>query len=415
MSLRHPAPPAPATGPHSPRRKVTLVYIDAGGGHRASSAALQAAIHRHGLPWDVRPVHLRDMIDPRGTFFGRLGVDPEVLYNQRLARGWTFGLAKELKLLQALIRWAHAPMSRQLQAHWLAEEPDMVVSLIPNFNRVLRESLAASLPGVPYVTLLTDLADLPPHFWIEPGGRQHVICGTPRAVLQARAAGHPAHRIHATSGMMIRPEFYDRPAIDRAAQRKALGLDPDLPTGIVLFGGHGSRAMIDIARRLQDRQLILACGHNQKLARELASMPSAKPHHVLGFSTRMAHYMQLADYMIGKPGPGALSEAVQMSLPSVVVRNRSTLPQERYNTDWLREHDLGLVCSSFRHVEPAVRHLLADLERFQSATRRVRNRSVFEVPGILERIMVSAFAVDGAAWQPSRIREPGDGLVTKPS
>ena len=68
------------------------------------------------------------------------------------------------------------------------DQRDMVVSLIPNFNRALCESLASTLPGVPYVTLLTDLADHPPNFWIEKDQAQHFICGSTRAVQQARAA-----------------------------------------------------------------------------------------------------------------------------------------------------------------------------------------------------------------------------------
>jgi len=78
---------------------------------------------------------------------------------------------------------------RLLQQHWLAAEPDMVVSLIPNFNRALCESLASVLPDVPYVTALTDLADHPPHFWIEEGLNQDLVCGTAKAVQQALTAG----------------------------------------------------------------------------------------------------------------------------------------------------------------------------------------------------------------------------------
>ncbi|MBU2286011.1 MAG: galactosyldiacylglycerol synthase, partial [Gammaproteobacteria bacterium] len=271
-----------------------------------------------------------------------------------------------------------------------------VVSLIPNFNRVLCEALQATLPGVPYVTVMTDLADLPPRFWIESEAPQHVVCGSARAVAQARAAGLPESRIHATSGMLIRPDFYERPPLDRAAERSALGLDPDRPTGLVLFGGHGSAAMIGIAKRLSGMQLILACGHNGRLARTLAGLPSSVPRHVLGFTPDIARYMQLSDFMIGKPGPGTLSEAVQMELPVVVVRNRYTLPQERYNTDWVRELGVGVVCSSFTKVGPPVEALVRDLDGLRAATRRVRNRAVFEVPGILQKILADASGEEGA-------------------
>ncbi|SEA75376.1 glycosyltransferase [Variovorax sp. YR216] len=371
-------------------RTVDLVYFNAGGGHRASALALESAIQRAGLPWTVRLVNLREVLDPKDGFRRLTGMDPEDVYNKRLARGWTLGLAQELKLLQGMIRWCHATLVRQLQQHWLATEPDMVVSLIPNFNRPLCEALASTLPGVPYVTVLTDLADHPPNFWIEEGLDQDLICGSPRAVEQALAAGHAPTRVHASSGMIIRASFYDSQPVDRCAERARLGLDPDRPTGIVLFGGQGSKAMLGIAKRLPDTQLILACGHNTKLADALRELPACAPRLVLGFTPDVARYMALADFFIGKPGPGSLSEAVHMGLPVIVVRNRWTLPQERYNTQWVRERGLGIVCSSFTGVDEAAAELIRHLDRYQSATRKVRNRALFELPVMLEGILSRA-------------------------
>jgi len=373
-----------------PVRTVDLVYFNAGGGHRASALALEAAIHRAGLPWKVRLVNLREVLDPKDSFRKLTGMDPEDVYNKRLARGWTLGLAQELKLLQGMIRWGHAALVRQMQQHWLATEPDMVVSLIPNFNRAICEALASTLPGVPYVTVLTDLADYPPNFWIEEGLEQHLVCGSPKAVEQARAAGCAEERIHASSGMMIRSSFYDARPIDRRGERLRLGLDPDRPTGLVLFGGQGSKAMLGIAKRLPDTQLILACGHNAKLAQALRALPSRAPRWVLEFTPDVAHYMALADFFIGKPGPGSLSEAVQMHLPVIVVRNRWTLPQERYNAQWVKEQGVGLVCRSFTQIDDAVEELIGQLDRYQAATRKVRNMAVFELPEILQGILARA-------------------------
>lgn len=371
-------------------RTVDLVYLDAGGGHRASALALRAAIARAGLPWTVRLLNLREVLDPTQKFRRMTGMEPEDYYNKRIARGWTAGLAQELRLLQAMIRWWHGPTVRLLQQHWLATEPDLVVSMIPNFNRGLRESLASALPGVPFATVLTDLADHPPRFWIDKGLDQHVVCGSAHALQQARDAGLPASHIHASSGMLLRDDFYAPPPADRAAERLRLGLDPHRPTGIVLFGGQGAKAMLGIAKRLPDTQLILVCGHNAALAKALEALPARAPRRVLGFTPEVARTMQLADFFIGKPGPGSLSEAVQMRLPVIVVRNRWTLPQERYNTQWVREHEVGLVLPSFVRIDTAVAQLVRELPRYRAATRRLDNRAVFELPAILERIVAQA-------------------------
>ncbi len=382
---------------------VDLVYFNAGGGHRASALALRQAITARDLGWTVRLVNLTEVLDPQGSFSKLTGIAPEDLYNKRLAHGLTLGLAQELKLLQALIRLAHQPLLKSLQQHWLRTEPDMVVSLIPNFNRALGQSLAASLPGVPFVTVLTDLADHPPHFWIEPGLAQHVVCGSPRAVQQARAAGHPAAHIHPTSGMIIRPDFYGEPTdFDRAARQQALGLDPTRPTGVLMFGGHGSRSMLGIAQRLPEVQLVVMCGHNARLADKLRALPATAPRLILGFTPDVAAWMRLGDFFIGKPGPGALSEALQLGLPVVVTRNAWTMPQERYNTDWVRDNGFGLVLRSFRGIDAALPELLAALPAYRQRVAAYRNRAVFEVPGILERIVCAS-----ASTAPLDLAVPG--------
>ncbi|MCM3564805.1 glycosyltransferase [Hydrogenophaga intermedia] len=370
--------------------QVDLVYFNAGGGHRASAQALQSVIGELGLSWQVRLVDLFQVLDPAQRFRRMTGLAPEDWYNRRLARGWTLGMAQELKLLQALIRMAHPTLVRRLQRHWALTRPDLVVSLIPNFNRAMFDALALARPGVPYATVLTDLADHPPHFWIEPRQPQHLICGTPRAVRQALAAGHAPERVHATSGMILRPDFYRAPLVDRPAARAQLGLDPNRPTGLVLFGGHGSRAMLTIARQLPQVQLILLCGHNGALARQLQAMPAQAPRHVVGFTTEVPQLMDMADFFIGKPGPGSVSEAVQRGLPVIVVDNAWTMPQERYNPQWVQEHGLGIVHHSHRSIAQAVDRLLADLPALRERVRAQRNRALYEVPQILSRLLADA-------------------------
>src|SRR5271156_5680926 len=368
-------------------KTIDLVYINAGGGHRSAATALETAIRDQARDWQVRLVNLFEVLDPQDMFRRTTGVKPEHYYNVRLARGWTLGLAQELRILQALIRLSHKSLISQLRRHWQLTQPDLVVSLVPNFNRAMYQALGLARPHAPYVTILTDFADFPPHFWIEPHQAQHLICGTPRAVLQARAAGYDDAHIHKASGMIISPDFYRDLAVDRRAEMQNLQLDPDRPTGMVMFGGHGSRVMRGIAKRLGDVQLILVCGHNAGLAKNLRAMRAAAPRVVLGFTSKISHYMQLCDFFIGKPGPGSISEAVQQGLPVIVVGNTWTMPQERYNTEWVKENSAGIVLDSFRSVREGVAEIVSHLHEFRASMAHIKNRAVFEIPEILERIM----------------------------
>ena len=369
---------------------VELIYFNAGGGHRASSLALESAIARAGLNWRVKRTHLFEVLDPRARFRHWTGMEPEDVYNKRLARGWTLGLSHELRVLQQMIRFGHRSLVQSLTQYWSESPPAMVVSLIPNFNRAMADALAIAQPACPFVTVMTDLADCPPRFWAEPATQQILVCGSPYAVAQARNAGISPHRIWGVSGMLLGEQFHHVQPLDREAERTALGFDPSKPVGLILFGSEGSKAMLPIAKRLSDTQLILACGRNAELAASLRAMKRNAATVVLDYTREMARYMQLADFFVGKPGSGSLSEAVHMGLPPIVVRNAWTMPQERYCTDWVKDHKLGLVLPSYRRIDVAVAQLLERLDEHKTATARVQCKASVQVPQVLEHILQQA-------------------------
>jgi UDP-N-acetylglucosamine:LPS N-acetylglucosamine transferase len=115
------------------------------------------------------------------------------------------------------------------------------------------------------------------------------------------------------------------------------------------------------------------------------------PHRVEGFTRELRYFMGLADYFVGKPGPGSLSEALVAGLPAVVERNTWTMVQERYNTDWIREQGLGVVLRSFSEIDRGVAPMLdpQQLAGFRARVAAVNNRAVFEIPEIVATLLAS--------------------------
>ena len=374
-------------------KKIHVVFHDGGGGHRNAAVALQTIATQQHRPWQVELIQFQELTDQLDVLRKLTGIRIQEQYNVLLQNGWTLGSVYLLRLLQATIRVFHRQLMRLLENFWREKPADLLVSVIPHFNRELCQSWSKIYPGRPFVTLITDLADFPPRFWIEPLKEQHVIAGTERASQQARALGHDDAHVFRTSGMILRPDFYQPDHSDPLALRKDLGLRPDLTTAIVLFGGHGSKVMYDIARRLDAAQvplqLILICGRNEELAAKFKAQQWRMPLKVIGFTKEIHKLMQAADFLIGKPGPGSIAEAMVRKLPVLIECNAWTLPQERYNAAWVAEKRVGIVLHRFREVVSGVQRMLeaAALAEFRRNVAALENRAIFEIPEILDKLL----------------------------
>jgi len=388
-------------------RKVTIVFFDAGGGHRSAAEALKSVLESQARPWEVQLLNLQQELDKLDLLRKIIGLRIQDAYNLILRKGWTRLTPQLLPVLQSIVRMYHRPTVRMLCGYWKDNPADLVLSVIPHFNRALVESIRLSSPGTTFVTLLTDLADYPPHFWMERES-EYLICGTQKAEQQAFELGHDENHVFLASGMILRPNFYRKNQVDKATERTKLALDATLPTGIVLFGGHGSSVMLDIVRNLNSGrsklQLILVCGKNTNLKSRLQGLKTRFPIFAEGFTPQIDYYMALSDFFIGKPGPGSISEALQFHLPVIVECNASTLPQERYNAQWVTESGLGIVLKDFGQINDAVSELL-EPARFAELRKQAlgyKNRALFEIPEFLEQIMERRAAGAKGAGSPAK-------------
>lgn len=399
---------------------VEIVYIDAGGGHRSAMNALKEVLAERHPGWQIRPVDLQKLLEPIDPIHRiteritrplqrvlqqiapKLALEPvqaQDIYNTALKRGATRGLGAILPILQAFIRHYADELEEILRQHWRRpgrDRPDLVISVIPNFNGVMFRALRDVHPAVPYVTVMTDMVDCPPNFWMEDQD-QIMIAGTPRAFAQAKASGfYHQDKVFEVSGMMLKKSFYEQPDEPRLTYA-ALGLSPDRPTGLIMFGGNGSRtASLDILARFDkarlDVQTIVMCGNNRKLHDSLQGRTGC---HAAGFVSNVADYMRLADFVIGKPGPGSISEAVHMGCPVIVERNAKTMPQERPNVDWILQRGVGISVKSFeKQIVGAVQRVLGDIETYRRNidANVPRNGAVFEVADRIAEIMTTSDA-----------------------
>src|SRR3954447_21258306 len=116
-------------------RRAEFVFFDAGGGHRSAATALKDSVQQHDSSWNVSLLNLRDVLDPLDVFRKYTGVALQDLYNRMLAGGWTLGSQYLLMGIHGMIRLYHPAQVRLLAEYWRARAPQLLVSVVPNFNR----------------------------------------------------------------------------------------------------------------------------------------------------------------------------------------------------------------------------------------------------------------------------------------
>lgn len=88
---------------------------------------------------------------------------------------------------------------------------------------------------------------------------------------------------------------------------------------------------------------------------------------------------------------------MHLGLPVVTLRNAWTVPQERYNADWVREQGVGIVIQSLADMGAATTQMIKRLPVLQAATAGINNRAVFELPDVLAGLLARSAMPMGAA------------------
>ena len=76
-------------------------------------------------------------------------------------------------------------------------------------------------------------------------------------------------------------------------------------------------------------------------------------------------------------------------LPIITEFNSSTLFQEKFNQQWIKNHKLGIVLNSFKDIEMGVKELLEgkNLTQYKNNASQINNQAIFEAINIFEKIM----------------------------
>ncbi|HSO27777.1 MAG TPA: glycosyltransferase [Anaerolineales bacterium] len=236
---------------------------------------------------------------------------------------------------------------------------DLIVSVHPFANEPVLRALGPNRP--PFITVVTDLVTTHA-FWYH---RRTDLCIVPTRAAGKRALEMGLHPDQLeVIGLPVAQRFC-QPSGDRQALRARLGWPQDLPMTLMVGGGEGMGPLEKMVEAINKAQLptglAIVAGRNLALKERLESREWPLPTFVYGFVREMPDFMQAADILVTKAGPGTISEAFLAELPIILY---SRLPgQEDGNVQYVVSKGAGMWAPRPAAIVEALRCLLNEDDR----------------------------------------------------
>ncbi|MBP3952876.1 MGDG synthase family glycosyltransferase [Bacillus suaedae] len=232
-------------------------------------------------------------------------------------------------------------------------EPDVIVSVHPNFNGSILNILEKERLDIPFLTLIADLVNIYP-LWADKRANC-IISPTSEARDKCLEYGIPKEKI-VISGFPVRSRFF-------ASNRNLLEVkESHSPlTCLIMSGGEGSGNMKTIAENLLnnfDCRVKIVAGRNAKLKANLEE--SLRQYEdkveIYGFTKDIQDLMFDSDIAFTRGSPNVMFEAIASNTPLIIT---GALPgQEEDNPAFVEKRNLGVICKDTDHIKQVIGELL---------------------------------------------------------
>lgn len=249
--------------------------------------------------------------------------------------------------------------------------PKVVVSTYPFAASIISKLKEQRLIDIPMVTIITDYTNH--SFWIHPFTDQYLV-GSEQVKANLIASGVESEKIKCT-GIPIMQKFAHTQSREQLALK--YGLNPNQLTILIMGGGEGfigrgTKTFKAFEKLDVPIQLIIICGRNNKLQKQLSEVLAESKHNVLllGYFENVNELMAISDLLISKPGGVTITEALAMELPLLIFQ---PLPgQEEGNADFLMDLGLAMLCKNENDVINRIQQIMINSFQLDSIKHRAK-------------------------------------------
>lgn len=345
------------------KEKILILTGNYGDGHIQVAQALQDAMQIRFPHMEPVVIDFMEWIHPYVNHLSRF------VYLQAVKKfpqvyGYLYQKTRRQNALSPIIKTVFSTGIGRMMKLISKVQPAIVVSTFPLAAGVMSKLKSYGLIDIPTVTTITDHTDH--SSWIYPYTDQYIVGSTivRDSLIQL---GVEEVRI-ADTGIPIRPQFSQ--SMEREETAKKYGLDPHMPTVLVMGGGggmigDGSSTVQELDQLPQPAQFIIVCGHNGKLRMELSEKLKSSKHRIYltGYIHDVHELMAVSDLMITKPGGVTTFEAIAMELPMLLCK---PIPgQEQDNAEFLVRSGVAIHAETSRGLTERLSQLLDDTKLLQ--------------------------------------------------
>jgi processive 1,2-diacylglycerol beta-glucosyltransferase len=369
------------------RQKILILCGDLGDGHIQAARAIEQAAKLHAPGIETVIVNFSAITHPRLYHVGRF------CYTQWVTKfpavyGYLFQKTREETAFSHLFKKMKFYTLGRLVRLLEEVRPTVIVSTFPPAAAGISMLKENGLTELPTITVITDHTDH--SYWLHPYTDRYIVGSNHVREALVRHGIHDSQI--SVTGIPIRPQF--SVPLDKNALRAKHGLDPTVPTVLVMGGGLGIIAKDCSSTLLSDDILeslhfIFVCGRNEKLKQQLATDLASFKHRITlkGYVNDIHEWMAVSDLAITKPGGLTTSEAVAIGLPMLLYK---PLPgQEQDNASFLVRAGVAMEAKNEAELAGRLKRVLdypAELLAYRKNAARLESKhaAMLALTAILE-------------------------------
>ncbi len=369
------------------RARILFLFSNTGGGHCSAAKAIIGALeNEYG---EFVSTEMVDFLEDYAPW--PLNLLPNIYpYLTRVPGVWK--LMYRLSDGPRRSQWVTStawPYVRKAARTLLRQHPsDLIVSLHPLANATFLHALELENHRPPFVTIVTDLVTTHSIWYHHQPTPDLCLVPTEAAHQIALQNGLEARRVLVT-GLPVSAGFSVSSRKTSSTLKSRLGWPIELPVVLLVGGGDGMGSLEKIAQSIVGAKLpatlVVVTGRNRDLKARLQSKKWSSPTFIYGFVNEMAEFMQAADILVTKAGPGTICEALNVGLPMVLY---DRLPgQEDGNIPYVVSAGAGVWAPQPEDVVAAIRDWIQHPERYHQAAascrRLARPDAAYQIAEIL--------------------------------